>query len=92
MTIATHSLPRAARRRTAEPLRPPWAADDFLQKCAHCGDCVRACPEGVLEKDKRGRPFLNLEAGTCTFCQACVRVCSTGALFSDAEQEPRVIS
>jgi ferredoxin-type protein NapF len=92
MNMSTNPSTRRVARRGVEPLRPPWAADNFLQQCAHCGECVRACPQEVLEKDKRGRPFLNTENGECNFCQACVRVCGTGALSFDAVKQPRVVS
>lgn len=75
-------------------LRPPWALPEeaFLASCSRCGDCVRACPESILEKGSGGYPFVDFAKGTCTFCGTCVESCRTGALKQQTEDaEPWTI-
>lgn len=63
-------------------MRPPWALPEaaFVEACQACGDCVRACPEGVLRIGAGGFPQVDFSAGACTFCQACVAGCVPQAL------------
>ena len=63
------------------PLRPPWALAEeaFLAACTRCGDCVRACPQGILVEDG-GYPRVEFGKGECTFCSDCVAACTAGAL------------
>ena len=47
------------------------------EKCTGCGDCVQACPYGMIELNDRGLAF------KCDYCggdPACVRECEPGAL------------
>ena len=63
---------------TPEPLRPPWTDDGrVLDACTRCGDCLRACPEGILIAGDGGFPEVDFGAGsgTCTFCGACAGAC-----------------
>lgn len=46
--------------------------------CTGCGECVRACPNGVHAFTPEGRHTLNREA--CRLCGKCVRACLFGAL------------
>ena len=63
------------------PLRPPWALAEeaFLAACTRCGDCVGACPQGILVEDG-GYPRVEFGKGECTFCSDCVVACKAGAL------------
>ncbi|MDA5093809.1 ferredoxin-type protein NapF [Aliiroseovarius sp. KMU-50] len=65
--------------------RPPGAAGDiaFHDDCTQCGDCARACPEGIIMRDGDGLPVLNVSRGACTFCNACIDACEPGALLSE---------
>lgn len=67
-------------------LRPPWAAADadFLSRCDRCGECVRACAEGVLVKGAGGFPEVSFRHGHCIFCGDCLSVCRPGALRREA--------
>ncbi|MDQ7001856.1 MAG: ferredoxin-type protein NapF [Ghiorsea sp.] len=68
---------------TALPLRPPWAMQEnlFQEACTQCGDCLSACPEGVLKRESpQGYPMVDFTLGECTFCQKCVDICPTPAL------------
>ncbi len=69
-------------------LRPPWALPEsaFVEQCTRCGDCLNACPEGILEKGRGGFPTVNFTWGGCTFCGDCVRACTAGA-FTAAPQQ-----
>jgi ferredoxin-type protein NapF len=66
--------------RTA-PLRPPWALAEpaFLAACTRCGDCVRACPQGILAL-VRGYPEVSFARAECTFCGKCREACAPRAL------------
>ncbi len=72
------------RFRKTVPMRPPGAICDgeFADACTRCGDCISACPEGIVFEDDEGFPVVNLRAGACTFCSACAEACDTGALLS----------
>lgn len=45
-------------------------------RCIRCGDCVRACPEGIITVSQNGFPRV---ADGCTVCGDCVEVCCSGA-------------
>ena len=65
----------------SRPLRPPWALPEsgFVEQCTRCGDCVRTCPQRILEYGRGGFPQVNFTWGECTFCGNCVRACTAGA-------------
>ncbi|MDO6479961.1 ferredoxin-type protein NapF [Shimia thalassica] len=54
----------------------------FEDTCTKCGDCARACPEGIIFRDDEGFPVINLRRGECTFCNACVEACEPAALVA----------
>ncbi len=62
------------------PLRPPWAVEDFTDRCTRCEACLDACPEKVLRRGDGGFPELDVRERGCTFCAACVEACEPGAL------------
>jgi ferredoxin-type protein NapF len=64
------------------PIRPPWslAEDAFVEDCTRCGDCIRACPQQILDKGRGGFPQVDFSRGECLFCGECVQVCTPGAL------------
>ena len=67
------------RARAAPPstvARPPWAIDGrFVDACTRCGDCVDACPEGIVAAGDGGFPVVDFARGACTFCARCAEVC-----------------
>jgi ferredoxin-type protein NapF len=69
------------RKVTDTPLRPPWslAEDSFLEACTRCGDCLSACPEGILISGSGGYPEISFTTGECTFCRHCVEACEQSA-------------
>lgn len=53
--------------------------------CIRCGDCLRACPMGLIPSDlgtmvehKRWEEFQGLNAASCIECGCCAYVCSAG--------------
>ncbi|MEW6172769.1 MAG: 4Fe-4S binding protein [Bacillota bacterium] len=47
-------------------------------KCEGCGECVEACPAGILVLED-GRVRITDETA-CLGCETCVTVCPTGAI------------
>ncbi len=73
-----------ALRDTASAMHPPGArAENFLELCTQCGDCVRSCPEHIVAKNEDGWPVVSFEAGACTFCGDCAQACPTRALIPE---------
>ncbi|MBX7059664.1 MAG: 4Fe-4S binding protein [Leptospirales bacterium] len=64
--------------------RPPGAdAQRFHELCTACGDCIRACPYGVLfSQGPKSGPLLEPNLLACRLCQdyPCIEACATGAL------------
>jgi electron transfer flavoprotein alpha subunit len=57
-----------------------------LEKCTGCGNCVPACPFGLLEiVDDRVR----LQEG-CTLCGACRDACNYDAIIVEAEEKVEI--
>ena len=73
-------------RRTAQ--RPPWTDEAAIrQSCTACGECITACPEGILLAGPAGTPALDFNTGACTFCGACAEACGE-AVFRDTSEKP----
>lgn len=63
-----------------QTLRPPWSSSEFIDCCERCGECIKACPENILEKGRGGYPQVNFQHGECTFCERCVDQCPNDTL------------
>ena len=71
-------------------LRPPGARDesDFVGLCTRCGNCLRACPSGIIRRDPGQNGWASLLTPVLCFhddycredCTRCTQVCPTGAL------------
>jgi len=48
----------------------------YETKCARCGKCIEACPEGIRSLDL----IAEQDRARCRLCGECVRVCPNGAL------------
>jgi indolepyruvate ferredoxin oxidoreductase alpha subunit len=54
-----------------------------LDVCTACGACFRVgCPaiSGSAEKNEKGRPKAEIDAGICTGCTICAQVCPADAI------------
>lgn len=81
---------KPARAKRPGVLRPPGARgeDEFVGLCTRCGNCVGACPSGIIERDMGQSgwtgfltPVLTFEKDYCREdCVRCMQVCPSGAL------------
>jgi ferredoxin-type protein NapF len=72
------------------PLRPPNAREEsqFVALCTRCGNCVRSCPHGIIERDLGAYGLTSLLTPVLAFrndycrenCTRCTEVCPSGAI------------
>lgn len=98
---ASSGILRLAGRDASRPLRPPGAVDEFNFKglCTRCGNCVRSCPYGIIDR-KTGQqditgfmtPVLSFKEDYCREdCVRCTKVCPSGALAGlDLSNKPQI--
>jgi len=83
-------------------IRPPGADDEdrFAAVCSRCGNCLRACPEHIIQPDlgQTGlagflSPVVSIGPGYCSeFCNACNTVCPSGAIAQMSLDAKRAMS
>jgi ferredoxin len=90
-----------ASKRSFHPalIRPPGAIseDEFLTKCARCGECMKVCPTNAIhptafEAGLEGlwSPVLNFKIGYCEYeCTLCTQVCPTKAIRELSVEEKK---
>lgn len=76
--------------KTSPSLRPPGALDgsQFAGVCTRCGNCLRVCPSGIIERDVGQNGWANLFTPVLCFendycredCTRCTEVCPSGAI------------
>lgn len=81
---------RVLRKEASLPIRPPGAVADpyFSGLCVRCGNCLRACPAGILHPDvgEHGvasllTPVVRIGDDYCREgCNRCTQVCPSGAI------------
>jgi len=60
----------------------------FIDKCTYCGECVKACPPGVIWLNEEPvEKILTLSICGCIFCGRCEEVCPSGAISLSQEYE-----
>jgi ferredoxin-type protein NapF len=99
-SLWTQKIGRA--RSKDAPLRPPGAIeeDEFTGLCLRCGNCMRACPSGIIHPDTGQAGILGLLSPVVRYeqeycvenCNACTKVCPSGALQAlNLEQKHRYV-
>ncbi|MGZ3709401.1 MAG: 4Fe-4S binding protein, partial [Bdellovibrionota bacterium] len=78
-------------------IRPPMSREehDFLSSCIRCGECMKACPTGILkpaglEHGLRAlwSPVMVSTEGACQQgCNACSQACPTDAIMKYAVED-----
>jgi MauM/NapG family ferredoxin protein len=81
---------KPVRAKTSDSIRPPGALDEsqFAGVCTRCGNCLRVCPSGIVERDFGQNGIANLFTPALRFendycredCIRCTQVCPSGAL------------
>ncbi len=102
--MALSNLVVRSRRKPAESHpRPPGSVPDtkLSALCVRCGNCVRACPTGIIQPDVAPATVTSLLVPTLQFdtdsclqtCNECGQNCPTGAIeaLPLAEKNERVI-
>lgn len=56
-----------------------------IDRCMHCGDCIRSCLFGAIAAGPMGRT-LRILKDCCTACGACHEACPTGAVYEHRER------
>ena len=85
--ISRRNLLRGAPVSTTAPVRPPGAANEpeFIESCTACGECVNACPEGIIINGAAGYPEVDFRRGECTFCSECIDACPEPVLSANTQ-------
>lgn len=85
MSIARRRFLSGRLRSVGGELRPPWALAEaaFEERCNRCGECISACPNGIVAAGSGGFPKVDFGSGECSFCGDCVQACKLGALRMD---------
>ncbi|MFA9500702.1 ferredoxin-type protein NapF [Mannheimia sp. E30BD] len=68
--------------------RPPFAVAEplFLKNCNGCGECVKACPYGLIIL-KESKAILEIDFSACDLCGNCATACPNGALASNTQPD-----
>lgn len=57
-------------------IRPPWTTESRIASdCTGCGDCSRACPQGLISLARDGTPVVDFSQNECSFCGDCAAAC-----------------
>jgi ferredoxin-type protein NapG len=89
-TVTRHAAEQA-RKNASRWIRPPFAIEelDFLIGCNRCGDCISACPHGIIFplSSKLGvkvfnTPAMDLNNHGCHLCEdwPCINACEKEVL------------
>ncbi|MEN8175128.1 MAG: ferredoxin-type protein NapF [Pseudomonadota bacterium] len=89
--ISRRAFLRGRIRATETEPRPPWAVAEevFVELCTRCDECIRVCPQKVLERGDGGFPRISFAGGGCDFCGECAQACEAGVLKRDEDSGTR---
>jgi len=87
VNLSRRSLLRGRTGAAVQPLRPPGAVAEahFTDQCTSCGECIAACPQGIVFSGSGDYPEVNFSHAECTFCGQCIDSCKQGALLPSVE-------
>jgi len=87
--LSRRGLFRGRIRPVATQQRMPWVISEeiFTQHCTRCDDCLRKCPEQIIQRGDGGFPSVDFSRGECTFCGSCAEVCQA-PVFTEQSQPP----
>ena len=90
MGISRRNWLRARFVESDNTLRPPWLKSplSFTEQCTRCGDCLKACPESIIQVGDGGFPEIDFRLGECTFCGDCAKSCKEELFFDSESQKP----
>jgi len=57
---------------------------DF-EKCIGCGNCVKFCPEGIIEMNKNKKPEIDFDY--CKGCGICASECPVKAIKMNLDKK-----
>lgn len=81
--------PRLSRIKVMENTKKGTAEIFVCRQCSR-PPCVKACPEGAMERDSNTGAII-IKYENCNSCMACVSACPFGTIFIPEEGKPPLV-